>query len=689
MDRLDMDDLYYTMFLEETKEQIQAIEQELLLLEQGQGDTETINSIFRMAHSIKGASATMGFEDMTSLSHHLENLLSKVRNKEIQVDTHIMNTFFQSIDLLKEIHSNIQENQVSDMDIQEIIAKIQQIIEDRSGKEEDFQNNEVQIRHRIEVKEEHLELTEAERKLCQEISPRFHVYKILIILEKSAKMKSVKAFLAINNLLGISDVLTISPENYEQLGDESFGEQFLVVVATERGEEDLYRNINAVSEIADIYIKRVKNGSEETRQLPENVRVLNGSKREDKATVRVDVNKIDKLLNLVGEFIIDKENLNQIGGALKKKYKNDPLIQKLVNILPHINFIGSELQETVMATRMLPLEHIFNRFPRMVRDLAQRCGKEVSFEILGKETEIDRGIIEELIDPLTHILRNAVDHGLEKVNDRAAVGKNSTGILTLSARHEENSVVIEVSDDGKGIDLEKLKEKIVEKNLAAQEQLKALSDREILHFIFEPGFSTAKEISDISGRGVGLDVVKSNIGKLNGFIDIKTELGKGTRFIIKLPLTLAIVQALLIREGDFVFALPISSIIETIRLKGSEIGELLHSINGLEVFNWREQVIPVVRVGEYFGLDKTMEQEKLFIVIVGYSERRFALVVDKLMGEQEIVIKSMGDFIGKNKLFGNLKGISGVSILGDGSFAQIIDIAAFGRRKEGDPAHVS
>lgn len=687
MDRLDMDDLYYAMFLEETKEQILAIEQELLILEQGQGDAETINSIFRMAHSIKGASATMGFDDMTSLSHHLENLLSRVRAKEIQVDTQVMNTFFKSIDALQEIHLAIQENRAADVDIENIVEEIKEMIPNKKGEEVRSLPEKESLPSEGEIEERELELTEGEAVLCQEIDKRLHIYKILVEMDKGAKMKSVKAFLMVNNLLGVGEVVATSPENYEQIGDESFGEYFSIIMATEREPGSIYQNVNAISEIKHIYIKKVREGTADQLRLPDNVRVMGGNqsngKREDRTTVRVDVNKIDKLMNLVGEFIIDKENLNQIGAALKRKYKNDPLIKKLNNILPHINFVGSEMQETVMSTRMLPLEHIFNRFPRMIRDLAQRCNKEIHFEIQGKETEIDRGIIEELIDPLTHILRNAVDHGFEEAEERLKKNKNPTGTLSLSARHEESSVVIEIQDDGKGIDAQRIREKVLEKGLATSEQLKHLSDTEVIHYIFEPGFSTAKEISDISGRGVGLDVVKSNIGKLNGMVDIKTEVGKGTRFVIKLPLTLAIVQALLIREEEYVFALPISSIIETIRLKGNQVQEEIHEAGGLEIFNWREQAIPVIRIGKYFGIREIKRSDKLFIVIVGHSERKFALVVNKLIGEQEIVIKTIGDFIGKNKLFGNIQGISGVSILGDGSFAQIIDVAAISRRMGG------
>ncbi len=689
MDKFNINDVYYSMFLEETKEQIEKIEQDLLLLENGQGSMETINDIFRMAHSIKGASATMGFEDMERLSHSLENLLSKIRDKEIYIDVNILNLFFKGIDGFKHIHQSLSKGEECLIDLNDLIEEIDQIVE--SGKNlskeqillDDEKASELNSHDDIhDIEDVELELDDHEKELCENIDLELKLYKIIIVMDSNTKMKAVKAFLIINNLMGIGDIVATNPIDFEQLSDEDFENLFKIVIATHSEYEEIYKNINSISEIEKIFIKKVRDSKKQVK-TPKNVKIVekqeNFNKKKKISTIRIDVNKIDKLLNLVGEFIIDKEALNQIGDELKRKYKGDDLIRKLAAMLPHINYIGTELQETVMSTRMLSLEHIFNRFPRMVRDLSQKCEKDINFVIEGKETEIDRGIIEELIDPLTHILRNAIDHGFETIAERKIKQKEEVGTLKLIGKHEENNVVIEIEDDGKGIDIENIKKKVIERNLAREEELQNLSDREIMNYIFEPGFSTAKEVTDISGRGVGLNVVKENISKLNGIIEIKSEKGIGTKFIIKLPLTLAIIQALLIGEGNCTFAIPITSIIETLRLKEDEIGEKIHVVGDFEVFDWRDQAIPIIRIGEYFGASREQTNKKVFIVVVGYSEKRFALIVNKLLGEQEIVIKSMGAFIGRDKLLGNIKGISGVSVLGDGKFAHIVDIASLTR----------
>ncbi len=683
MDKFNIDDAYYNMFLEETNEQIEAIERDLLALESGQADSEIVNSIFRMAHSIKGASATMGFDNMTSLSHDLENLLGKIRSKEISIDIQIMDVFFTSIDALKNIHQCIANREQCNIDIESLCKEIQQIIIQKT-KEKKQSNDDNEISNFKQNKHVdnniRFDLTQKEIELIERVNPKYDVFKIIIILNKTTKMKSVKCFLITNNLLGIGEVIKTNPENFEKIPDENFGNTFEVLVATENTEKSVYNNINSISEIHKIYMKNVRQREIEIH-VPNNLVIndSNKSKKIEKTSIRIDVNKIDKLLNLIGEFIIDKESLNQLSIELNKKYKNDVFVNKLANLMSHINSTASELQDTIMSTRMLPISSVFNRFPRMVRDLAQKCNKKINFVIEGKETEIDKGIIEELVDPLTHLLRNSIDHGIETIDTRKQVGKEEEGLIRLSAKHKEGSIVIEIEDDGNGINIKEITKKVIEKKLSTEEKLKNLSEKEILQYIFEPGFSTANEITDISGRGVGLDVVKSNIGNLNGIIDVETYDGKGTKFIIKLPLTLAILQALLIEEDKYIFAIPIHSIIEMVRLKENEIKERIHNVSGVEVFRWREQTIPIVNVGNYFGLDNYNVKNKMFIVVVGYSDKRFGLVIDKIIGEQEIVIKSLGEYVGNNKLFGDLKGISGVSILGDGKLAQIIDINAISK----------
>lgn len=682
MEKFDINSLYCSMFIEETQEQIEKIEQDLLSIESGEADVETINNIFRMAHSIKGASATIGIDVMTELSHHLESLLEKIRAKQIIIDSQVMDICFKSIDILKDIHQSLSSGKTYYYDLSEFVKQIQFIIKDKTN----YTANELNTEGENELKKDSkdieevdvLELNDFEIKLCNKIDDELNVFKIGIVLEKNVKMKAVKSFLIVNNLSGVAEIINATPENFQEISDEDFGDIFKIVIATDCQYEDIYKNINSISEIKEIHINKIIEGKKKEKVIPSNVNIIKGSNpaKEKKKSVRVDVNKIDKLFNLVGEFIIDKEKLNQISMILDRKYSNDPLIKKLLKTLPHLDFLGSELQETVMSTRMLPLEHIFNRFPRMVRDLSKRFNKKIDFVMEGKNTEIDRHIIEELLDPLTHILRNSIDHGLEGADERRSKKKKENGLLKLTAKHEEGSVVIEVEDDGRGIDINKIGKKAVEKKLISEDQLNKLSELQILNFMFEPGFSTADEISDVSGRGVGLDVVKSNIGRLNGIIDVKTDLGIGTRFTIKLPLTLAIVQALLIKEEDYIFSIPIYSIIEMLRVKGKEINERIHKISGYEVFNWREQFIPVIRIGQYFEVSSKINDDKIFVVVVGHSEKKVALIIEKVIGEQEIVIKSMADYIGEGSLFGEVKGISGVSILGDGSFAHIIDIAS-------------
>lgn len=685
MKNSEIDSVYLNMFLEETKEQIDKMEEDFLLLDEGTFDEQTINRIFRMAHSVKGAAATMGFNNMTQLAHSMENLLDKIRGNNIEVDSSLIDILFNSIDVLKQIHENISNEEDCEVSIEEILFKINSIsLASKAGSEKVVKENKKNSNEALQIEnygEVDLVITEEEKKQCQSIDASLNVYKLRVVMKNTTMMKSVKGFLIVNNLLGISDIIKTDPEDFENLSEKEYDGILEAIIATNKDYEYIYDNINSISEIDKIIIKKVREGKKEVK-LKKNIKIIDDNCHNKKeTTIRIDVKKIDKLLNLVGEFIIDKEALNEISMQMKRKYKNDPLINKLMNLIPHISYISSELQETVMTTRMLPLENIFNRFPRMVRDLAKKCEKKVEFIIEGKETEIDRGIIQELIDPLTHLIRNAVDHGIETIDERKKAGKVESGTIKLSAKHEENNVVIELCDDGKGLDIEKIKSKILEKNLANEEDLSSMKDRDIMNFIFEPGFSTAKELSDISGRGVGLDVVKSNIGNLNGIIDIKSELGKGTSFIIKLPLTLAIIQALLIKENDYTFALPISSIIETLRLKDDEIKDTFHLVKDIEMFKWREQIIPVIRLGKYFDINDNRDNNKLFIIIIGSLEKKAAVVVDELIGEREIVIKSMGDFIGEGKLLGKLNGISGVSILGDGSFAYVMDMASIIRNK--------
>jgi two-component system chemotaxis sensor kinase CheA len=682
MHRLDIKDPYQAMFIDETREQLEQMEQELLNLESGRADNETINIIFRMAHSIKGSAATMELAEITEIAHLLESLFMKVKGQEIALEAPVMNTILEALDTLKSLHRYLWDDTAEVPDMEVVSSKIKLLIGETPKAKGKAERQEATV---DEI------FTDEELEIIKESKSNSGKYKVVITLNDDAELKGVKAYIICHNFEDLGEILSVAPSDYENLADEEFGCKISLLLATEEGEEVVRRVLNSVTELKEtkiISFRESEIAGDEERKATKPADVIpikdneakNDRRVDEKTSVKVNINKINKLINLMGEFVVDKEALNKLSMELKKKYKKDPSVIRLIDVFTHISYLGSELEELVLSTRMLPLENIFNKLPRMVRDLALKCNKNVNFIIEGKETGIDRGIIEELVDPLNHILRNCIDHGLEPEEERIRNGKNPSGTIKLSASQGENHVVITIQDDGKGIDVSRVREKALENKLIGKEESETLSDEDIIKYIFEPGFSTAREVSEISGRGVGLDVVKSNIGKLNGIIDINTAQNEGTTFTIKLPLTLAIIKAMLIKEGPCTFAIPVASIVEIIRLKGKEHKELIHDTGKNEVFSWRDQAIPLVRMEIYFELDSQSDPNKMFIIVVGNGERKMALVAERVIGEQEIVIKSMGDFVGKDKLLGEIQGVSGVSILGDGSFAQIVDIAAMIRK---------
>lgn len=674
MNQLDFDRLFGT-FVEESTEQLEIIEQEILKLEKDSQDEEALEEVFRMAHSLKGSSSLMGFENMTKLTHSLENLLQKIRDKEIKMTTEIVDILFRSLDMIKAMKDSIQDQKESNkFNPQPLIDKIEQLTDEFKA----------ESKRKIKDSTGEFKISKQDKIIIDDAIGRGEqVYIIKIIIEEDAVMKAIKAFLIVNNLKGIGQVLRISPEDYESLPDNEFGKTLSLVLLSSENKELVKEQIEVVNEIEKViitnYCQQEGDGQEENQEGLElrvsgNVKDNTDFRQEKRSTIRVDIRKLDKLMSLAGELVIDKERLMQISTRLRYKYYNDKDVQDLLAAMPHLDFVGDEIQESIMAVRMYTIENIFDRFPRMIRDLAHRSGKEINFTSEGKETELDRSIIEEIVDPIVHLLRNSVDHGIETREERLQKGKSSTGNISLKARQEENHVVIEVSDDGRGIDIEAVKQKAIEKGLASKEKLQGQSENEILDYLFMPGFSTSQVISEISGRGVGMDVVKTNIEKLNGKIDINTEKNVGTKVILKLPLTLAIIQALLIKQGNNKFAVPLTSVIETLRLGKKEIEEQIKHVKDKEMFSWRDMVIPVVRLDKYFEVPVKQEADKCFAVVLAFSEKRLCLLVERLIGEQQVVIKSLGEYLGKGKLFGDIKGLSGATILGDGSFALILDI---------------
>lgn len=644
MARLDLNDSYHMLFWEEAREQIGTMEKELLLVEAGLSSDETINRIFRMAHSIKGASATLELKDLMALSHGVESVLTLVRQRQISLDVRVMGGLLEAIDGIKAVHEGLLKEAAPEVDVPSIIIGLEALLT-------------------------HEPPANRQRKCLS------------VLFEPDTELIGLKAFMVVNAISDCCRVISADPPDYETLEDEDFGDRLTLCLETEVDDKEILERLEDLTEL-----RRVTLTDERVLpcvESPEPVRSENLTKpvtshgSSEKTTVKVNIQKIDQLINLVGELIIDKESLHSVAKGLRASYRKDKHVIRLLEVCEHLHYLGSELQEIALSTRMLPLENLFDKFPRMVRDLALQCSKQIHFSMEGKEHGIDRSMIEDLMDPLTHLLRNAIDHGIEDEWQRLERGKPAQGSLKLTASQGENHILITVEDDGGGIDLSKIQKKALEKGWITLEEAPYLSDEDWMRYIFEPGFTTASEVSDISGRGVGLDVVKSNISRLSGQIDVQSELCTGTRFIIKLPLTLAIIKAMLVREDACTFAVPVSAIVEVFRLKEAEITERIHSTGYSQVLHWRDFTIPLISLSQFFELKSPKpDKDKLYVMVLGIGEKRTAVVVESILGEQEIVIKSMGEFVGKDKLFGELEGISGVSILGDGGLAHILDVGA-------------
>lgn len=656
----------FELFIEESTEQIETIEGLLLGLEQEYNE-EIISELFRMIHSLKGSSASMGYNKLSEFAHDIETLLDRIKSKNVNFNKDICNILFECLDRVKDIKHNIVKNKDDNVSCDDIQEKLQKIIGKKSSKKEKKETL------------DDFDVTEYELLIMDDAAKKGeNVFIIKAEVNAEAVLKSMKALIAINNIKNIGQIIRVVPENYETIEDDSFGGTFKLIIITSRTQELVEKNIDAAGDISNIIIEKFEGKESETNiidvKVNEKLQDNTLFRQEKRDYIRVNISKLDKLIGIIGELAIDSGRLLQTKDKLKFKYKGDNDVKDLINVSERIDFIGKELEESVMSVRVYTVENIFNRFQRMIRDLASRGNKEIEFITEGKNTELDRGILEEMVDPLVHLIRNAVDHGIETVEERTQKGKNPQGTISLRAKHIENSIIIEVEDDGRGLDLAAIKNKALEKRLITIENMEHITEQEALNLIFIPGFSTAKVVTDISGRGVGMDVVKTNIQKLNGIIDIESVPDKGCKFTIKLPMTLAIIQALLVKEGNISFAIPLSSIIETMRLKNNEVKKEIKKIKGKEAYLWRDQVIPIIRLKNYFNIESKQEEEKAFLVIVEFYNQKICFIIDRLIGEYQIVIKNLSEYLGKGKILGDVKGVSGASLLGDGSIAYVLDI---------------
>lgn len=664
------------VFLDEVEDQLLTMDQEILKLEQAGESEETIQSLFRAAHTLKGSSAAMGFEEMKQLTHEMEHILDQVRNHRLGVTNAMINLLFKCLDHLRILKEEFVAGAGISTEISPIVNELQRFSGDSKdhpgeGKEA-VQESRFLSTGSLEVL---LKVQEAQEQ-------GLSVLDIHVGLVPDCPMKSARAYIILNQLDSWGDVLQTVP-SLEDLGEEEASalEGFQFLLASQAETSLVKGALLSIMDVADVRVspyapQYVESQAEVTviesvmPKSAEKQTVIEEGKRKTQQTIRVDVERLELLMNLVGELVIDQTRISQVGNVLHHRYTSDDNVEELGQISDHVSRVIGELQENVMKVRMLPIEQLFNRFPRMVRDLAQSLNKEIELVIEGKETELDRTVIEEIGDPLIHLIRNAVDHGIEPAEERKRTGKPLKGRLRITAAHEENQVVITVEDDGAGIDPDQIRSSALRKGVISEEEHKKLSDQEAIHLIFRPGFSTASSVSDVSGRGVGMDIVRDHIEKLSGVIDIETKLGEGTRFKIKLPLTLAIITGLLIKLNGRTFILPMSIVVEIVRLPL----EAIQTIKGDSVVVIRERVLPVVWLHDYFHIPQMRQKKKqLPIVVVGTAEKRIALVVDELMGNQEIVVKSLGAYVGK------IECISGATILGDGRVALILEVAGIGK----------
>ncbi|MDD2510043.1 MAG: chemotaxis protein CheA [Syntrophomonas sp.] len=674
--KMDMSQ-YLDVFLEESKEHLESLNQKLLDLEKNSGDIAALNEIFRAAHTLKGMSSTMGFEDLADLTHHMENVLSDLKEGLLEVNSQVVDILFQCFDRIQLIIERIESNGSGEMDNSELVMILEgikrgnfQMTTPTTGSVQNSKQEE-SLKKPPYSNTSSFEFNQYDMTLMREAASRnFNSIYIKLVVDSGCLMKSVRAFMVFKALEEDSEIIKSLPPAAD-LEEGKFEEKIELLVISASPSSELEKRLNAISEIKVMEIKEIDLASLSPDTLPEaNGNLISGSQdlhkeskgmqkgHKVKQTVRVDIDRLDVLMNLVGELVMHKGRLEQIGAISK--------IAELNETIEQIDRISGDLQSVVMKVRMVPVEQVFNRFPRMVRDLAKELNREVDFLIEGKETELDRTVIDEIGDPLVHLLRNAIDHGVESPQDRLKRGKTQKATVMLRARHEGNNVYIEVEDDGAGINIKRVMEKAVEKGIISLKEAELMSPEEAIQILFNPGFTTTENITDVSGRGVGLDVVKTKIESLSGEIFVDSRPGQGTRFKIKLPLTLAIIQALMISVSQEIYAIPLGSVDETTMIKSEDI----KAVQNQEVIVLRGNVLPLFRLASLLEIPGDVtKKDEMYVVIVRKGERQIGLVVDTLIGQQEIVIKSLG------RILTGIPGIAGAIVSGDGFVRLIIDVA--------------
>ncbi|EEK79543.1 Histidine kinase [Bacillus cereus R309803] len=660
------------IFFEESEEHLQSLNENVLILEQNPADMGVVGEIFRSAHTFKGMSASMEFTEMADLTHKMENVLDEIRHGNIVVNANIIDVIFECIDNLEKMVADVQQGGMGNIDAASTKQKLEALLNGN-----------------VEVSADNVENNRISNKNVVS-------HEVYITVEQQAILKAVRAIMCIEALQNLGDIQKTVP-SIEEIEADAFGFEFTVFMNTDRSVEELKQVVLHVSEIDKVEVKQGESSQEvvspevvvqEFVQVEETVQPAIVTQLEtpieevaqpasatsaksttktknakvENRSIRVQLEKIERLMNMFEESVIERGRIDELAQTIQNK--------ELIEHLNRLGDISKDIQNVLLNMRMVPIETVFNRFPRMVRMLAKDLGKKIDLQITGEDTEVDKIVIDEIGDPLVHLIRNAIDHGIETVEQRRDAGKNETGTIKLEAFHSGNHVVIQITDDGNGIYKGKVLEKAIKNGVITEAEANKLTDREVFDLIFQPGFSTAEVVSDLSGRGVGLDVVKHTIHSLGGHLIIDSEEGKGSTFRIELPLTLSIIQSMLVQTNDKRYALPLGSIVEAIRIKREDI----QSLQGKDVLNYRDQIIEVKHLSTVFG-EKTVDEafesydsQMVPVLIVRNTHRSYGLIVNTIIGQREIVLKSLGDFFAESSNY-----FSGATILGDGRVVLILN----------------
>ncbi|ERJ23921.1 chemotaxis protein CheW [Campylobacter concisus] len=632
-----MDDMKEIMedFLIEAFELIEQIDHDLVELEANPEDLELLNRIFRVAHTVKGSSSFLNFDVLTELTHHMEDVLNKARKGELKITPDIMDVVLESVDMMKGLLESIRDNgsdAAAGIDIKNICVRLTQISEGEApsaAAEAPAAPAPEPVKEpepATPAEEAAPEVSDAELSKLSDSEVEAEIERLLKVRKAEDQARRASK--------------GIAPKSPEEIAPAASAAPAPAPKPAPSRERDADKKVPAASSSSAVAQEQ---------------------------TIRVEVKRLDHLMNLIGELVLGKNRLLKIYDDVEERYEGEKFLEELNQVVSSLSLVTTDIQLAVMKTRMLPIAKVFNKFPRMIRDLSRDLGKQIDLEISGEETELDKSIVEEIGDPLVHIIRNSCDHGIEDPETRKAMGKPEKGLVQLKAYNEGNHIVVEIVDDGKGLDADMLKSKSIEKGIITEREADAMSEKEAFGLIFRPGFSTAAKVTNVSGRGVGMDVVKTNIEKLNGIIDIESEVGKGTVMKLKIPLTLAIIQSLLVGTQEEFYAIPLASVLETVRVPIDDI----YTIDGKNVLRLRDEVLSLVRLSDVFGVEKVFDGgDHTYVVIIGVAEAKLGIIVDTLVGQEEIVIKSMGDYLQ------NIPGIAGATIRGDGRVTLIIDVGA-------------